>query len=88
MICTICIIPLCLLLKYINFITFCSAFQLFYRLHASILKILLSKHLPDTDYELFERFVNKAARSPFACAKQKNEESVERLVQFCFLLST
>ncbi|CAC5395083.1 CABIN1 [Mytilus coruscus] len=54
-----------------------EALEMFYRLHSSILKLILDKHQPDTDYQLFERFINKAAASPFASAKQKNEELLD-----------
>lgn len=51
---------------------------MFYRLHSSILKLILDKHQADMDYQLFELFINKAAASPFASAKQKNEELLDR----------
>ncbi|XP_063400740.1 calcineurin-binding protein cabin-1-like [Mytilus trossulus] len=54
-----------------------EALEMFYRLHSSILKLILDKHQPDMDYQLFERFINKAASSPFASAKQKNEELLD-----------
>ncbi|VDI32017.1 calcineurin-binding protein cabin-1 [Mytilus galloprovincialis] len=54
-----------------------EALEMFYRLHSSILKLILDKHQADMDYQLFERFINKAAASPFASAKQKNEELLD-----------
>ncbi|XP_064599840.1 calcineurin-binding protein cabin-1-like [Liolophura sinensis] len=55
-----------------------EALEVFYRLHASALKLLL-KHSTEVDYKLIQQYLNEAAQSPFAQSKEKRRESRESL---------
>lgn len=50
-----------------------SFVQVFYRLHASTLKLLLN-HSTEVDYKLIQQYLTEAAQSPFAQSKEKRRE--------------
>ncbi|KAK3103259.1 hypothetical protein FSP39_017896, partial [Pinctada imbricata] len=53
-----------------------EALEMFYRLHVSILKLLLKKK-EEKYYDLYQQYIDEASESPFAKAVEKKDESKE-----------
>ena len=49
---------------------------MFYRLHVSILKILL-RGKEEKDYAMYQKYIDEAAESPFAKAVEKKTQGKE-----------
>ncbi|XP_060070254.1 uncharacterized protein LOC132550231 [Ylistrum balloti] len=54
-----------------------ESLEMFYRIHVSIMKILLkNKTILESDMQLFQQYIKEAANSPFARCQEKRQESM------------
>ncbi|XP_021355023.1 uncharacterized protein LOC110451375 [Mizuhopecten yessoensis] len=57
-----------------------ESLEMFYRIHVSIMKILLkNKTVLESDLQLFQRYIKEAANSPFARCQERRQESTATL---------